>query len=141
MIPVGLFPWFLPIYDTTAATFLCHQLDATVKVQSAGMEKFCPAVRRPASVGRRVKQLHPNHCMQLLRPRRFYQSFWLHHHGNVLWQMEQKRTWTHAGNHSVHLHAQRDTSTAEAAFTKQQAACSMIPATLEKSNSAPNHEN
>lgn len=86
------------------------------------------------------KQLHPNCYTQLFRLRHFYQRFWLHHHKNKLRQIEQKHTWTHAENHSVHLHTQRDTSTAEAVFTKQQTERSMFLAMLEKSNSAPNHE-
>lgn len=86
------------------------------------------------------EQLHPNCYTQLFRLRHFYQRFWLHHHKNILRQIEQKHTWTHAENHSVHLHTQRDTSTAEAVFTKQQTQCSVILAMLEKSNSAPNHE-
>lgn len=86
------------------------------------------------------KQLHPNRYTQLFRLRLFYQGFQPHHRENIRRQMEQKHTWTHAENHSVHLHTQRDTSTAEAVFTKQQTECSMFLAMLEKSNSAPNHE-
>lgn len=52
---VWLFPGFLYVYDMMPDTFLCHQLDVAADVQSAAIEKFSPAVRRPASVGRRLK--------------------------------------------------------------------------------------
>lgn len=105
------------------------------------MEKFCPAVRRPSfcweTPESRPIQTATRSCWDL---RHFHQRFWLHHREDILRRIEQKHTRTHAENHSVHLHTQRDTSTAEAVFTKQQTDCPVILAMLEKSNSAPNHE-
>lgn len=91
-------------------------------------------------LGATQKRLHPNRYTQLFRRRRLDRRAWLHHCGNILRQIEQKQTWTHAEKHSVHLHTHRDTSTAEAVFTRQQTECSVFLATLEKSISAPNHQ-
>lgn len=66
-----------------------------------------------------------------------YHRFGLHHGENTLGRTAQRRSWTHADNHSVHLHTQRGTRAAEAVRTKQHTERSMF--LVEKSDSAPSH--